>query len=167
MTRGWPRHSGAASLLLPGAAMLLPPASRALLRPDDLVEDPPSLLQHYSNGSFDSRSFLLSRRKRRFNFEDEYGSPKLEPTVDPTKNDPPPRREYRKRSKRIILGRRTEDGTLEHIPPTESMWYQLYVSCPQTGDKRFETKFRAEEEGHHGPEYFNQIKSSCEQSFLN
>ena len=84
----------------------------------------------------------MSRRQRIFDVEDEYGSSELEPTVDPAKNDPPPRREYRKRSKRIILGRRTEDGTLEQIPPTESMWYQLYVSCPQTGDKRFETKFR-------------------------
>ena len=96
--------------------MILPLASRALLRPDDLVRGLPSLLQHYSHGSFDSLSFLLSRRKRRFDFEDEYGwdadSPELDPAVDLAKNDPPPRQEKQKRSRRIILARRTEDGTL-------------------------------------------------------
>ena len=65
----------------------------------------------------------MSRRKRRFDFEDEYGwdadSPELEPAVEIAKNNPPPRQEKRKRSIRIILARQTEDGTLEQIPPSE------------------------------------------------
>ena len=48
----------------------------------------------------------------------------------------------KKRMKRIILSRRTEDGELVAIPPTESLWYNLYISCPQTNDKRFLQKFR-------------------------
>jgi hypothetical protein len=48
----------------------------------------------------------------------------------------------KKRQKRIILARRSENGTLEEIPPTDSLWYNLYISCPQTEDNRFLQKFR-------------------------
>ena len=37
----------------------------------------------------------------------------------------------KKRMKRIILARRTEDGELVAISPTESLWYNLYISCPR------------------------------------
>ena len=66
--------------------MILPLTLRALLRPDALLRRPPSLLQHYYNGSFDARIFLLSRKRRDFDHEDEYGwdadSPELEPAVE-------------------------------------------------------------------------------------
>ena len=58
------------------------------------------------------------------------------------KNGLPPRHETRKRLKRIILARRTKDGILERIPTTESLWYHMYISCPQTGNQSFEDKFR-------------------------
>ena len=126
--------------------MILPDASWALRGYSDHLDVYPSLLQHYSNGSFDSRHFLLSRNKRRLFDLNHYGwdsdSPELEATDDLAKSDPPSRQAKRKRTKRIILARRTEDGTLEAIPPTESLWYLLYVDCPQTGDKRFADKFR-------------------------
>ena len=48
----------------------------------------------------------------------------------------------KKRHRNAILARCTEDGELEEIPSTESSWYNLYVSCPNTTDKRFLQKFR-------------------------
>lgn len=48
----------------------------------------------------------------------------------------------KKRQKRIILARRNEDGQLEEIPPTESLWWHMYVDCPQQDDARFLRKFR-------------------------
>jgi hypothetical protein len=48
----------------------------------------------------------------------------------------------KKRAKRIILARCTEDGALEEIPPTDSLWWNLYVACPNLDDKRFLQKFR-------------------------
>ena len=56
--------------------------------------------------------------------------------------DPPSQEEKKKRKKHMILARRTENGKLEAIPPTESMWYHAYISCPQSGDIRFMNKFR-------------------------
>ena len=103
----------------------------------------PSLLQFYQNGRFDSQQFLLAR-KRAFANEELYSddSRELISTEDYGPNDPPSSKEKKKRRKRIILARRTKDGELEKIPPTESMWYHAYIACPQTGDKRFENKFR-------------------------
>ncbi len=50
--------------------------------------------------------------------------------------------EKKKRQKRIILARRTEDGEMEEIPPTESLWWHMYIDCPQIDDPRFLKKFR-------------------------
>ena len=50
--------------------------------------------------------------------------------------------ERKKRQKRIILARRTPDGDLEEIPPTESVWWHMYIECPQYDDPRFLRKFR-------------------------
>ena len=41
----------------------------------------------------------------------------------------------------MILARRIENGDLEAIPPTESMWYHAYILCPQSGDIHFLNKF--------------------------
>ena len=51
-------------------------------------------------------------------------------------------REKKLRKKRIVLARRNEDGILEAIPPRESLWWNLYVDCPQRNDSRFLKKFR-------------------------
>lgn len=53
-----------------------------------------------------------------------------------------PSTEKKKRQKRIILARRTEDGEMEEIPPTESLWWHMYIDCPQYDDPRFLQKFR-------------------------
>jgi len=53
---------------------------------------------------------------------------------DPDDTPPP---EKKRRKKRIILARRTEDGELEAIPPQESLWWHMYISCPQRNDRRF------------------------------
>ena len=55
-------------------------------------------------------------------------------------NDGP--KEKKTRQKRIILARRSEDGQLEAIPPTESLWWHMYIDCPQPNDSRFLIKFR-------------------------
>ena len=57
--------------------------------------------------------------------------------------NPSPPTEKKTRTKRIILARRTEDGELVAIPPTESCWYGQYIDCPQVNDSRFLSKFRA------------------------
>jgi hypothetical protein len=51
-------------------------------------------------------------------------------------------KEKKTREKRIILARRTPEGELEEIPPTESLWWHMYVSCPQYDDPKFIRKFR-------------------------
>ena len=118
----------------------------SLSRPE---EDCPSLIRCYSDGCFDSQKFLLTRNKRSADFENEYGwdvdGPELSAASDRANDAPPPLRPRGKRSRRpnrVILARRNEEGELEAIPPTESMWYHLYVSCPHSGDERFEKMFR-------------------------
>lgn len=51
-------------------------------------------------------------------------------------------KEKKTREKRIILARRTPEGVLEAIPPTESLWWHMYIGCPQYDDSRFLHKFR-------------------------
>jgi hypothetical protein len=51
-------------------------------------------------------------------------------------------KEKKRRKKRIILARRNENGQLEAIPPKESLWWHMYVACPQEDDSRFLRKFR-------------------------
>ncbi len=41
-----------------------------------------------------------------------------------------------------ILARQTENGEVEEILPTESLWYILYISNPNTDCHRFQQKFR-------------------------
>lgn len=47
----------------------------------------------------------------------------------------------RRARKQGVQGRRTEDGELERIDPTESHWYMLYAQNPELDD-RFHNKFR-------------------------
>jgi len=60
-----------------------------------------------------------------------------EPDDDESDDEQP-----KKRQRRIILARRNADGELEAIPPTESLWWHIYVDCPQLNDKRWLNKFR-------------------------
>jgi hypothetical protein len=48
----------------------------------------------------------------------------------------------KRRAKAPILARRTENGEVEEILPTESLWYILYISNPNTDCHRFQQKFR-------------------------
>ena len=64
------------------------------------------------------------------NFDEEYA-------LDPSKEVQP-----KKRCRGPILARRAENGELEEIKPTQSLWYILYVSSPNVNCKRFRRKFR-------------------------
>ena len=59
---------------------------------------------------------------------------------DEDEDDAP--QEKKTRKKRIILARRKENGQLEAIPPKQSLWWHMYVDCPQPDDSRFLRKFR-------------------------
>jgi hypothetical protein len=59
---------------------------------------------------------------------------------DEDEDDAP--QEKKTRKKRIILARRKENGLLEAIPPKQSLWWHMYVDCPQPDDSRFLRKFR-------------------------
>lgn len=113
--------------------MLLNRASSALF---DLQWPSRSLLDCYTNGRFDSSKWIKPHDEEYIDLSKFY-------SCSPHRtNDPPTQHERKKRQRRIILARRGEDGELEAIPPKESMWYQLYISCPQVQDVRFQKKFR-------------------------
>jgi hypothetical protein len=123
--------------------MILPTASATLGDLHGASSGYPSLLQFYRNGVFDAQQYLLARKRASASddlFSDDYLE--LASNEEFGENDPPQQKEKQKRQKHIILARRSEDGGLEAVPPTESLWFNAYVSCPQTGDKRFEQKFR-------------------------
>ena len=85
------------------------------------------------DGDIDVEKFF-ERKRHQFNYESDtdYG-------IDDDKNVGGPK----KRAPRIpILARRNENGDLQVIPPTQSMWYVLYVSAPNIPCKRFQCKFR-------------------------
>lgn len=108
-------------------------------------DDSTSFLRCYTDGRFDVTKFInLKRKQRDDEFEDAAHllTTKDYDDDDWGANDPPTAEERKKRKKRIILARRTEDGELEAILPTETMWYHMYVSCPNDQDKRFLHKFR-------------------------
>ena len=95
-----------------------------------------SLLDCYTDGRLDVMKWSAQRRK-----DDEYFDAISEHLISTSlgkSNDPPSQEERKKHQRRIILARRNEDGELEPIPPTDSLWYHLYVSCPQnkTNDSR-------------------------------
>ena len=128
--------------------MILPTASATMLHQEGGSVGYSSLLHSYNNGRFDSANFLLARKRENaklygFGYDSDYDeSPELMSTDEWGENDPPSEKERQKRQKRMILARRSENGDLESIPPTESLWYHAYISCPQTNDRRFEQKFR-------------------------
>ena len=127
--------------------MILPTASATMLHQEGGSVGYSSLLHSYNNGRFDSANFLLARKRENaklysFGYDSDYDeSPELMSTDEWGENDPPSEKERQKRQKRMILARRSENGDLESIPPTESMWYHAYISYPQTNDKRFQQKF--------------------------
>ena len=99
-----------------------------------------SLLDCYTNGRFHSTKWLKQKQR---SHNDEYID--VLDLQNNKSNDPPTQHERKKRQKRIILARRSEDGELEEaIPPNpkESMWYNLYIACPQVQNARFLKKFR-------------------------
>ena len=119
-----------------------------MLHEEDGSDGYSSLLHSYTNGRFDSANFLLARKRdnaKMFGYgydSDNDESPELMSTDDWGENDPPSEKDRQKRQKRIILTRRSKNGELKSIPPTESMWYHAYITCPQTGDWCFQQKFR-------------------------
>ncbi len=48
----------------------------------------------------------------------------------------------KRRAKQVVMARRTKDGELEVIPPTQSSWCMMYVNSPLADDDRFLKKFR-------------------------
>ena len=96
----------------------------------------PSLASCFVDGVVDEQRVLQRRRllyKRELmdDIEDEsFDVMKLTPT------------KKKRRKKSPILARKTEDGELEEILPTESLWYIIYISNPNTTCKRFQQKFR-------------------------
>ena len=105
-----------------------------------MADNDVSLLQCYTDGNFDRRKYFRKRMRENDNDFDEIAE--LLNDDGWGKNDPPTRKDKKKRMRRIILARCTDDGVLEEIPPTDSMWYNLYIACPQVNDTRFHQKFR-------------------------
>ena len=96
----------------------------------------------YTDGKLDTTKFMQMRKHERDLDFDQMAEMLLSSGDNAfTSNDTPLPEEKKKRRKRIILARRTDDGKLEELPPTESMWYHLYVSCPNVSDKQFQQSF--------------------------
>ena len=90
----------------------------------------PSLASCFVDGIIDlervlKRRRLLNKREMADDDDDEYFSVMNE---TPTKK--------MRRPKAPILARKTEDGELEEIMPTESLWYIIYIANPNTECKR-------------------------------
>ena len=123
---------------IPSIIMLLHTPQTALFVREQLPFS--SLLDCYTDGRLDVMKWSAQRRK-----DDEYFDAISEHLISTSlgkSNDPPSQEERKKHQRRIILARRNEDGELEPIPPTDSLWYHLYASCPQTNDSRWNKKFR-------------------------
>ena len=86
-------------------------------------------------GEVDVEKYLQRRKRLMCHFDDHDG---LDPDSDEDLAPPSKKR----RLSFPILARQTEDGDLEVISPTDSIWYLLYVSCPNVDCKRFQRKFR-------------------------
>ena len=48
----------------------------------------------------------------------------------------------KRRKKKCVMARCTEDGELEPIKPTDTSWYLVYVNNSLVNDERFQVKFR-------------------------
>ena len=97
----------------------------------------PSFSSCFVNGDVDELRFLQRRRvlNRREMMEDAEDDDYFGVVNDaPTKK--------KRRAKAPILAKRTENGELEEIRPTESLWYILYISNPNTECNCFQEKFR-------------------------
>ncbi len=85
-------------------------------------------------GEVDVEKYLQRRKRLMCHFDDHDG-------LDPDSDDDLAPPSKKRRLSFPILARRTEDGDLEVISPTDSIWYLLYVSCPNVDCKRFQRKF--------------------------
>ena len=75
------------------------------------------------------------KKRRRMQNDDDHWADDFDDAIDKPKKT--------RSKKRPILARRTETGELEEIPPTQSMWYILYVGGAANVEcKRFQNKFR-------------------------
>ena len=113
-----------------------------------MAMDDPSLLSCIdSDGRIDISKFLERRRAEDETFDEllsllDLGVSDSSPDdveEDAGDDDTPVKK---RRKKRFILARRTEDGELEAISPTESTWYLQYIITPQLEDSAFLKKFR-------------------------
>ena len=77
-------------------------------------------------------SLLASAVKRSWSEQDGGGN-------DAASSEPKPKKS---RKPKKLLAYRTEDGELEHIQPTDSVWYLLYVLGPDLDDPKFHSTFR-------------------------
>ena len=103
----------------------------------------------YTNGRLDCTAFLQKKRKMQVFYQhlnamchDMLESEDNTDSEEGFEQNPSPPKEKKTRTKRIILAKRTEDGELVSILPTESTWYTQYIDCPQVNDSRFLSKFR-------------------------
>ena len=97
----------------------------------------PSLASCMQNGDIDEQRVLQHRKL--LNIIEKYHDHANDDDADDDDGPKPPR----KHGKRLpILAKRTEDGELEEILPTQSLWYILYVANPNVGCKHFQHKFR-------------------------
>ena len=75
------------------------------------------------------------KKRRRMQNDDDHWADDFDDAIDKPKKT--------RSKKRPILARRTETGEPEEIPPTQSMWYILYVGGAANVEcKRFQNKFR-------------------------
>ena len=129
--------------------MFLRGASSALgaIQEKSMAMDDPSLLSCIdSDGRVDISKFLQRRRAEDESFDEllslldlEVSDSSPDDVEEDVGDDGTPVKKRRK--KRHILARRTEDGELEAIPPTESTWYLQYIITPQVEDSAFLKKF--------------------------
>ena len=111
--------------------MLLPLAADALSITRD---DSMSVWQCYSNGRLNSTKYL---QMRRIDLDNDFDKLSEMLTSGRSDNDSPAPVQKKKIGKQIILESCIEEGDLEELPPTQSMWYHQYTTCPQVNDTRF------------------------------
>eukprot|EP00804_Cyclotella_cryptica_P005035 CCRYP_020361-RA/>CCRYP_020361-RA protein AED:0.17 eAED:0.02 QI:0/0/0/1/0/0/5/0/470 len=109
---------------------------------DSCIRLSPSILYGYNVGN-KLNTFIYLKPKHQmvqiFNVENDNmgNTPGTEGNTNVFSNLQYPRM----RAKQIILACCTEDGTLDEIPPTDSMWWNLYIACTNLDDKGFLQKF--------------------------
>ena len=88
------------------------------------------------NGDFDEMKFFQCRRRQQLFDSDSDDDDDDDRRV---RERPPPKK---RNTRTPILARRSENGQLLEILPTDSLWYVVYVASPNVSSKRFQNKFR-------------------------